>query len=93
VARPRRRPLRDATRFTPDGPPFLIIHGEKDGYSPVEQALVLDAKLKAARVSSQLVIVQNGEHGLNSLNGNPTIPSPEEISRIILEFLNAQFMK
>jgi acetyl esterase/lipase len=81
------------TYITPDDPPFLIVHGEKDGYSPVDQAKTLDAKLKAAGVSSKLVIVQNGDHGLTSTNGNPTVPSPEEISRIILDFLNANLMK
>jgi len=81
------------TFITPDDPPFLIIHGEKDGYAPVEQAQVLDAKLKAAGVSSQQVIVKNGEHGLTSVSGDPAVPSQEEIGRLILEFLNANLMK
>jgi acetyl esterase/lipase len=81
------------TYVTPDDPPFLIIHGEKDGYSPVEQAQTLEAKLKAAGISSQLVIVQNGQHGLTSANGDPAVPSMEEISRMILDFLNANLMK
>jgi acetyl esterase/lipase len=77
------------TYITPDDPPFLIIHGEKDGLAPVEQAQNLDAKLKAAGVSSKLVIVQNGQHGLTSSNGEPTVPSAEEIGKLILDFLNA----
>jgi acetyl esterase/lipase len=81
------------TYVTPDDPPFLIIHGEKDGYAPVEQAQTLDAKLKAAGVSSQLVVVQNGEHGLTSSNGDPTRPTAEEISQLILDFLNTNLMK
>ncbi len=81
------------TYITPDDPPFLIIHGEKDGYAPVEQARTLDAGLKAAGVPSKLVIVQNGQHGLNSSNGDPTVPSAEEISQIILDFLNNNLMK
>jgi acetyl esterase/lipase len=81
------------TYITPDDPPFLIIHGEKDGYAPVDQAETLDARLKAAGVSSKLVIVQNGQHGLNSSNGDPTVPSAEEISQTILDFLNAALMK
>ena len=81
------------TYITPDDPPFLIIHGEKDGYAPVEQAVTLDAGLKAAGVPSTLVIVQNGQHGLNSTNGDPTVPSAEEISQIILDFLNRNLMK
>ncbi len=81
------------TYVTPDDPPFLFIHGEKDGYAPLEQAKSLDASLKAAGVSSSLVVVQNGEHGLNSLNGNPAVPSAEEISQLILNFLNANLLK
>jgi acetyl esterase/lipase len=54
---------------------------------------MLDAKLKAAGVSSKLVIVKNGEHGLMSLNGDPTVPSQAEISQTILDFLNTNLMK
>jgi acetyl esterase/lipase len=81
------------TYITPDDPPFLIIHGEKDGLAPVDQAKTLDAKLKAADVSSKLVIVRNGEHGLMSANGDPTVPSAQEISQLILDFLNSNLMK
>jgi acetyl esterase/lipase len=81
------------TYVTPDDPPFLIIHGEKDGYAPLDQARSLDATLQAAGVSSKLVIVQNGEHGLTSSNGNPVVPSAEEISQLILDFLNVNLMK
>jgi acetyl esterase/lipase len=81
------------TYITPDDPPFLIINGEKDGYSPVDQAKMLDAKLKSAGVSSKLVIVQNGEHGLTSLNGDPTVPTQDEIGQIILDFLKSNLMK
>jgi len=81
------------TYITPDDPPFLIIHGEKDGIAPLEQAQTLDAKLKAAGVSSKLVIVQNGQHGLASANGEPTLPSKQEIDQMILDFLNANLKK
>ena len=92
-ASPLNSAVSPVTHVTPDDPPFLIIHGEKDGYSPLEQAQVLDARLKAAGVASQLVIVKNGEHGLNSLSGDPAVPSLEEIGRLILDFLNANLMK
>jgi acetyl esterase/lipase len=81
------------TYITADDPPFLIIHGEKDGLSPVDQAETLDARLKAAGVASTLVIVKGGDHGLNGLNGNPTVPTQAEISQTILDFLNAQLIK
>jgi len=81
------------TYVTPDDPPFLIIHGDKDGYAPPDQAQILDAKLKAAGVSSKLVIIQNGTHGLTSWNGNPMSPSADEINQILLDFLNKNLMK
>jgi acetyl esterase/lipase len=81
------------TYITPDDPPFLIIHGEKDGYAPLEQAEILDARLKSAGVSSRLVIVQNGQHGLMSSDGKPSVPSAQEINQAILDFLNANLVK
>jgi acetyl esterase/lipase len=81
------------SHITPDDPPFLIIHGEKDGLAPVLQAQTLDARLKTAGVPSRLVIVQNGEHGLTSASGVPAVPSQDEVSRLILEFLNINLMK
>lgn len=81
------------TYITPDDPPFLIIHGEKDGYAPPEQAQTLDARLKAAGVPSKLVIVQNATHGLTSWNGNSMAPSAEQINQTILDFLDANLMK
>jgi len=81
------------TYITPDDPPFLIIHGDKDGYAPLDQARTLDARLKAAGVSSKLVIIQNGTHGLTSYDGNPTVPSAEQINQIILNFLKTNLMK
>jgi acetyl esterase/lipase len=81
------------TYVTPDDPPFLIIHGEKDGYAPPAQAQELDAKLRAAGASSKLVIVKNGEHGLASSTGDPASPTAEEISQMILDFLNTNLIK
>src|SRR5512141_2129729 len=68
------------TYVTPDDPPFLILHGEKDGYAPVEQAQTLDAKLRTAGVNSTLIIIQGGEHSLNSSDGSPTLPTQAELS-------------
>jgi acetyl esterase/lipase len=82
-----------AAFVTADDPPFLILHGEKDGYAPVEQAKLLDAKLKAVGVSSTLIIVEGGEHSLNSADGSPTKPTQLELSQAILDFLNANLMK
>ncbi len=81
------------TYVTPDDPPFLILHGEKDGLAPVEQAHILDDALIKAGVPVTMVLVKNGEHNLNSLNGLAPDPSPEEISQDILNFLNIYLKK
>ena len=74
--------------ITPDDPPFLIIHGDQDGTVPIDQANVLNERLTTAGVSSTLVIVQNGDHGLQPLPGKTVTPSQDEISKAILEFLD-----
>ena len=71
------------TYITPDDPPFLIIHGDKDGIAPLEQSQILDAKLRGAGVPSTLVIVKNGDH---SLQGDNISPSTDEISKLISDF-------
>ena len=75
------------THIDPDDPPFLILHGTSDGVLPVEQAEIMHARLTEAGVSSTLVIVENGDHGLQALSGKETSPSPEEINQIIFDFL------
>ena len=72
------------TYITPGDPPFLIIHGDKDGIVPVEQAQVLDEQLRKAGVPSQLVIVKNGTHNIDGENMSPTA---EEIANLITSFL------
>jgi acetyl esterase/lipase len=81
------------TYVTADDPPFLILHGEKDGYAPVEQAQELEAKLKAAGVASKLIVIQGGLHSLNSADGSPTVPTQEEIGQEIVDFLKMNLMK
>ena len=72
------------TYISPEDPPFLIIHGDKDSIVPVEQAYVLDEQLKNAGVPSELVIVRNGSH---SIDGENISPTEEEISNLLIAFL------
>jgi acetyl esterase/lipase len=84
---PRMAAASPITYITPDDPPFLIIHGDKDGVVPVEQAKVLYERLTQAGVPATLVIVQGAGHDLKGLNGQPTVPTAEEISATIQAFL------
>lgn len=48
---------------TPDDPPTLIIHGDKDWLVPIQQAEVIVEKLKGADVEAKLVVKPGAEHG------------------------------
>jgi len=65
---------------TASSPPHLIIHGDRDDTVPLSQSQALDTALKAAGVSSELIVVERGTHGL--LTGDYTPASPELIGRI-----------
>lgn len=78
------------TYVTSDDPPFLILQGDKDPYVPVNQADALHTALTQAGVPSTLVVVENGDHGLQGVDASPT---QEQISAMILEFLMGVFAK
>ena len=48
---------------TPDDPPFLIIHGDKDAEVPLSQSERLHAQLQATGVPSELVVLPGAGHG------------------------------
>jgi len=75
------------SHITPDDPPFLLIHGDRDTRVPYQQSQVMYDKLVQVGVPAQLVIVKNAGHSFLESNG-PTSPSPMELNFTILEFLN-----
>jgi len=79
------------THVTPDDPPFLLIHGERDELVPVEQAQLMYDRLVQTNVPAQLVIVKKGKHSLTSASGAAS-PTLDEINQIILDFL-AKYLK
>ena len=64
------------TYITPDDPPFLILHGDRDEMVPLEQSQILYDKLKAAGVPVELVVVKNAGHGFRPVDGDiqPSMP-------------------
>lgn len=48
---------------TPDDPPVMIIHGDRDFLVPKQQSESIIEKFKAAHVPSKLIIKQGGGHG------------------------------
>jgi len=77
------------TYITSDDPPFLILHGDRDGVVPLEQAKILNQKLTEANGSNKFVIVEGGDHGLQSPTGGETNPAGAEINQMIVDFLEA----
>jgi len=64
-------------------PPFLFIHGKKDGLVPFEQSRAMHEALRAVDVESKLVAVKNGTHGLRKDDFNPTA---EQIQQMVANF-------
>lgn len=79
------------THVTPDDPPFLLIHGDRDELVPVEQSQLMYERLVQTGVPAQLIIVRNAGHSMTAPGGSAT-PTLAEINQSISEFL-AQYLK
>lgn len=72
---------------TPDDPPHLLIHGDSDELVPVSQSEAFFARLDAAGVEAELVVVAGANHGLREAAIDP---SRSEIRDRIVAFLVAE---
>ena len=57
------RDISPVNHVSPDDPPTLIIHGDKDSIVPIQQAEDIIAKLEAAKVPCRLSVRQGADHG------------------------------
>jgi acetyl esterase/lipase len=76
---------------TPDSPPFLLIHGDRDEVVPVEQSQLMYDRLLQENVPAQLVVIQNGRHSYIA-PGETTTPTLGEVNQTIIDFL-ARYLK
>jgi acetyl esterase/lipase len=68
------RQISPINHVTPDDPPTLIIHGDKDTLVPIQQAEIIIAKLKDAGVPAELVVKAGAAHGWPNIGQDmPTI--------------------
>lgn len=79
------------THVTPDDPPFLLIHGDRDELVPYEQSQLMYDRLVQTGVPAQLIIVKNAGHSMIE-PGASTTPTPAEINQTIVDFL-AKYLK
>jgi acetyl esterase/lipase len=57
------------TYVSKDDPPVLTLHGDKDTLVPVEQAKLLDEKMKAVGASHTLMVFEGQGHGFGGEQG------------------------
>ena len=57
------RDISPISHVSPDDPPTLMIHGDKDSLVPLQQSQRMLAKLKAAEVPANLIVKKDCGHG------------------------------
>lgn len=71
------------THITPDDPPFLIVHGDRDPVVPLNQSQLLFDALTKAGVSAHFHTIEGAAHGGGSFNG-------EDIAARVAGFFDAR---
>lgn len=74
------------TYVSPDDPPFLFVHGDRDTLVPLSQSEIMVARLQEAGVPAQLIVVANAQHGLAPSGGAPISPTRPEITQMVVDF-------
>lgn len=70
------------TWITVDDPPALILHGTRDALVPVKQSHILHNRLKAAKVPSQLIIIDGAPHSFHLQ------PKQRDLRPAVIEFFD-----
>lgn len=73
-----------ASQVTPDFPPTLLLHGDRDTDVPFEQSLLMRDRLQAAGVDHQLVLLPGLGHAFDY---EPSRPEVSSAFQTVLEFL------
>jgi dipeptidyl aminopeptidase/acylaminoacyl peptidase len=73
-----------STHISPNDPPVLLIHGDRDETVPLFVSERYFDQLKNAGVETQFVVVQGAGHAFRGRNINPSL---EQIDGIVLKFL------
>ncbi len=71
---------------SPDDPPFLILHGTADRWTPIEQSRRFAARLESQGVPVQLIEVEGARHGFEA---SVEFPRSIDLFPGILAFLNS----
>jgi acetyl esterase/lipase len=74
------------THITPDDPPFLIVHGDRDPVVPLNQSELLFDALTKAGVSAHFHTLEGAAHGGSGFNG-------EDIASMVAGFFDARLQQ
>lgn len=69
------REMSPLTHVSPDDPPFMLVHGDRDRLVPLSQSVALQEALLRADVPVELVVVSGAGHGFGR-------PKPDLMARI-----------
>jgi len=75
------------TYVTADDPPFLLVHGERDGVVPLRQSELMKAALEKKNVPVELIVVKHAGHCLLASGGRPN-PSRKNLGVMIADFVD-----
>jgi acetyl esterase/lipase len=82
------------TYVSPDDPPLIIFHGDKDQVVPYEQSVLIDAACRKAGLESTLVMVRGAGHGFVMQPNVPSFtPANPEITRMVTDFFRKHLLK
>jgi len=82
-------PFMPIKNVTPDYPPTLLIHGQKDTDVPYEESTKMAAELKRNSVEHRLISIPDGEHGLPGVDRKII----DENYRAAIEFIETHLEK
>jgi acetyl esterase/lipase len=71
-----------------DSPPAFFVHADNDTAVPVENTLLMYEALRAKKISAELHILTEGEHGFGMGVGNPHLASWTRSLKLWLEWLD-----
>jgi acetyl esterase/lipase len=73
-----------------DTPPAFFVHADNDSGVPVENTLLMYKALRAKKISAELHILSEGEHGFGLAIGNDHINSWTNSLKLWLKWLNTK---
>ena len=80
-------PFSPLNNVSPDYPPTLLLHGDKDSDVPFEQSEKMDRELNRQKIPHEFIRVPGGEHGFDGAMQDPKVKS---IFERVLTFLSQQ---